>query len=130
MQQDPTTLSQIRRLRRPVRRSARDHFLGVQWCAHPISAPGFLCRLRWTDVTIQATIPKTSRYTKAGMRKSSDQLVDYTKARDLAGMRKILKTDPEAAQGPRAVVAASGMAWPEGLALLKKQGADVNSIWR
>jgi hypothetical protein len=64
------------------------------------------------------------------MKKFSDQLVDYTKARDLAGMRKILKTDPEAAQGSRAIGAAAGMAWLDGLALLRKHGADINAIGR
>ena len=45
-------------------------------------------------------------------------------------MRQILKAHPDAARTPRPVGAAGQMAWQEGLALLHKQGADLNAIWR
>lgn len=63
-------------------------------------------------------------------KKPADQLLELVKARDLAGMRAILKAHPESVKGPRPVGAAAGGAWKEGLALLKKHGADFNAVWR
>ena len=45
-------------------------------------------------------------------------------------MRQLLKKSPDAALAPRPVGAAGGMAWQEGLVLLKKNGADLNAVWR
>ncbi len=62
--------------------------------------------------------------------KPADQLLEFVKARDLSGMRKIIKASPDAARAPRPVGAAGGMAWKEGLQLLIDHHADLNAIWR
>ena len=64
------------------------------------------------------------------MKKPGEQLLELVKTRDLAGMKKLLKAHPEAIKAPRPVGHAGGMAWREGLELLKKHGADLNASWR
>src|SRR5262245_41687946 len=64
------------------------------------------------------------------MKKPADLLLECVKERDLSGMRDILAKHPDAAQAPRPVGAAGGMAWSQGLALLKRHGADLNAMWR
>jgi ankyrin repeat protein len=64
------------------------------------------------------------------MTKPANQLHERVKARDIHGMTRILKADPEAARHAQPVCAAGGMAWKEGLALLKRHGADLNALWR
>ncbi len=51
-------------------------------------------------------------------------------ARDLAGMRALLRDDPGAAKKPGVAGVAAGMAWKEALALLVQHGADLNASYR
>ncbi len=64
------------------------------------------------------------------MRKPADLLLERLRARDLAGVRAILKKEPAAARAQRPVGMAGGMAWRQALELLLKHGADLNASWR
>jgi ankyrin repeat protein len=64
------------------------------------------------------------------VKKPADLLLDRLRARDLSGVRALLKEHPAAARAPRPVGTAAGMAWGEALELLLKHGADLNASWR
>jgi ankyrin repeat protein len=57
-------------------------------------------------------------------------LFDALRAHDLAAARAAIKADPKSALNSRAVGMAAGQAFQPGLALLKKNGADLNAVWR
>ena len=57
-------------------------------------------------------------------------LIEAIRAADIAAVRAAIKADPKSALNPRAVGAAAGRALQPALALMAKNGADLNAVWR
>ncbi len=58
------------------------------------------------------------------------ELIDAPRARDLAGVRAAVKTDPAAARHPRPIVQAGQLGWRAAVELLQSHGADLNAKWK
>jgi ankyrin repeat protein len=57
-------------------------------------------------------------------------IVDAIKSGDISAVRAAIKTDPKAVKNARAVLAAGGGAFQAALVLLKKNGADLNAMFK
>lgn len=57
-------------------------------------------------------------------------IVDAIRSRNLAELQKAVAADPEKARAARFVVEAGRVAWQQGLAILKRNGADLNASFR
>ncbi len=73
--------------------------------------------------------PKPQTYSPAALA-AAKKLIEALRPGNLAGIRAAIKADPAAARHPRVVCAAGGMAFQKGLALLVRNGADLNAIFR
>ncbi|HYL75231.1 MAG TPA: ankyrin repeat domain-containing protein [Bryobacteraceae bacterium] len=60
----------------------------------------------------------------------ADELIEALRRGKLPAVRAAIKVDPEKARHARAVVEAGRLAFREAFALLQKNGADLNAIWR